>query len=165
MAGEKTIARKAATRMTVAQRTQFLQHLAKSSNVAESARTAGIDGDLAYGERRRSVEFRQQWQEALNEGYARLEAGLLEEALQRASATISDEMLKARSAKNRLRLSLLSAHRASVKGQPPVPAKAEKPKLAVLKAELLVKLAQMRARAGIASDGSGPDAAAPEAAA
>src|SRR3546814_1487689 len=59
----------------------FLDALAASSNVAASARAAGISGNAMYRERRRNPGFAARWHEALCEGFARLEAELLSEAL------------------------------------------------------------------------------------
>ncbi len=140
---------KPATRLTNAVRGQFLVHLSQTANVSASARAVGITSNAVYAERRRSPAFRGAWTDALAEGYARLEADLLAEALQAANGKISDGTLKARAQKHRLGMVLLSAHRAAVKGgaspiAPPVTAD-----IGVLKAQLILKLTQMRDRAGI----------------
>src|SRR3546814_8932107 len=49
----------------------FLDALAASSNVAASARAAGISGNAMYRERRRNPGFAARWHEALCEGFAR----------------------------------------------------------------------------------------------
>ena len=54
----------------------FLEALAESSNVAASARVAGISANAMYRERRRNPGFAARWHEALCEGFARLEAEL-----------------------------------------------------------------------------------------
>ena len=51
----------------------FLDHLAESSNVTESAEKAGISVSRAYKVRREEPEFARQWLEALWEGYTHLE--------------------------------------------------------------------------------------------
>lgn len=140
-------------RLNAAQRKQFLGALSETANVSASARTAGITGGSVYAERRRSHGFRAYWSEALGEGYARLEADLLAEALQAASGTTSDGTLKARAQKHRLRLSLLNVHRANVKNSPVAPAQRSTADLGVLKAQLILKLTQMRERAGISLKG------------
>lgn len=126
----------------------FLNHLAQTANVSASARVAGVAGGCFYAERRRSPAFCNAWALALAEGYARLETDLLAEALQEASGRTADATLKARAQKHRLAIALLNAHRASVKGGAaacgPVPAKQD---LATLKAQLVLKLTQMRKRA------------------
>ena len=99
-----------------AQMTQFLEALAESSNVAASARAAGVSGDAMYRERRRNAGFAARWQEALCKGFARLEAELLSEALVAPSGNVKDSTLKSRAQKDRLGLALLAAHRAAVRG-------------------------------------------------
>ena len=110
---------KAETTIGKAARGQFLAHLAETSNVAASARAAGLSSSRAYRERQRFPAFRTQWQEALAEGYARLEAELLAEALRPASGNLKDITLKSRQMKVRLGMTLLSLHRASVRGVKP----------------------------------------------
>ena len=51
----------------------FLDHLAESSNVAESARVAGVNPSRAYLVRRQDAAFAQAWLAALYEGYVHLE--------------------------------------------------------------------------------------------
>lgn len=99
-----------------AQMTQFLESLAESSNVAASARAAGVTGNAMYRERRRNDAFAARWHEALCEGFARLEAELLSEALVAPSGNVKDATLKSRAQKYRLGLALLAAHRAAVRG-------------------------------------------------
>jgi len=99
-----------------AQMTQFLESLAESSNVAASARAAGVTGNAMYRERRRNEGFAARWHEALCEGFARLEAELLSEALVAPSGNVKDATLKSRAQKYRLGLALLAAHRAAVRG-------------------------------------------------
>jgi hypothetical protein len=101
---------------TLKQTTAFLDHLAVTSNVSEAARTAGVPPQSAYRLRRKEAEFRDKWHDALCEGYARLEADLLSEALIAPNGTIKDMTLKSRAQKYRLGVSLLSAHRATVRG-------------------------------------------------
>jgi len=58
-------------------RTYFLQALAETSNVTQSAATAGIASSRAYKVRREDPEFAAQWREALREGYDHLEMEVL----------------------------------------------------------------------------------------
>ena len=51
----------------------FLDYLAESSNVSESARKAGINPSRAYKVRRQEPEFARAWLVALWEGYIHLE--------------------------------------------------------------------------------------------
>jgi hypothetical protein len=54
-------------------RVLFLDHLAETSNVTESAAQAGISLSRAYKVRRQEPDFARQWLEALWEGYTHLE--------------------------------------------------------------------------------------------
>jgi hypothetical protein len=54
-------------------RTRFLDHLAESSNVTQSAFAAGINVSRAYRARRTEPDFARQWRAALAEGYLHLE--------------------------------------------------------------------------------------------
>ncbi|MEM6856826.1 MAG: hypothetical protein AAF559_03070 [Pseudomonadota bacterium] len=55
----------------------FLDFLAESSNVSESARRAGINPSRAYKVRREEPAFARQWLAALWEGYMHLEMEVL----------------------------------------------------------------------------------------
>jgi hypothetical protein len=102
-------------RLTITMRKAFLAHLSETANVSASARAIDVGTSSIYAERRRLADFRVEWIAALAEGYARLEADMLCEALTSASAKTTEAMLKSRAQKDRLRLALLSMHRASVK--------------------------------------------------
>lgn len=54
-------------------RTMFLDSLAETSNVSESARLAGVNPRRVYKIRREEPEFARQWRDALIEGYEHLE--------------------------------------------------------------------------------------------
>lgn len=58
-------------------RTYFLQHLAATSNVSASAKTAGISLSRAYKTRREHADFAAAWRAALYEGYEHLEMEVL----------------------------------------------------------------------------------------
>ena len=60
---------------------RFLEHLAATCNVTASMRAADIGSCAVYRQRRINPEFREAWNAALELGYARLEAALLERAL------------------------------------------------------------------------------------
>lgn len=140
-------------RLNANNRRRFLDHLAETANVSASAKIAEIGSRAIYAERRRLPGFCAEWANALAEGYARLETDLLAEALQVASGKTADGTLKARAQKHRLGIALLSAHRSSVKGgiltSAPVQALSDLP---TLKAQLILKLTQMRERAGLPLD-------------
>lgn len=61
----------------------FLEQLAATSNVMDSARAAGVSVQCVYQRRMRDAAFREAWGRALEQGYARLEAQLLEAAAAR----------------------------------------------------------------------------------
>ena len=144
-----------APRLNAAIRKAFLAHLAETANVSASARVVHVGTSSIYAERRRSPDFRAEWTNALSEGYARLEADMLSDALVKASAKTCDAMLKSRTQKDRLRLALLSMHRTAVKAAPvPVPAVIA-PEGKGLKDQLLAKLHEMR-RGRNTKDASAP---------
>ena len=129
----------------------FLDALAESSNVAASARATGISANAMYRERRRNPGFAARWHEALCEGFARLEAELLAEALIAPTGNVKESTLKSRAQKYRLGLSLLAAHRAAVRGAK-LPAAADAPKGSA-KAKLVAKLTAMRAQVAAEAEG------------
>jgi hypothetical protein len=55
----------------------FLDHLAESSNVTQSAKKADVTASLAYLHRRQDAEFARKWLFALYEGYVHLELEVL----------------------------------------------------------------------------------------
>lgn len=132
----------------------FLAHLAQTSNVAASARKAKVSSGAVYRERIRSAAFRDRWRVALAEGYARLEAELLAEALRPASGRASDRTLRSRAMKLRVGMGLLSAHRASVRGEAPPAPSARPGKKA--KDVLRERFALMRRRTGPGNGDAAP---------
>jgi len=61
-------------------RQAFLDHLAACCNVTRSAAAAGLGVSTVYDARRRDPAFAQAWDEAIEAGYATLEALLIERA-------------------------------------------------------------------------------------
>ena len=61
----------------------FLDHLAASCNVTHAAQEAGFSREAYYARRRRDPAFAERWQDALAQGYARLEAALVKAAIDR----------------------------------------------------------------------------------
>jgi hypothetical protein len=61
-------------------REAFLAHLAATCNVTASAEAAGVRVSTVYAHRMRDTAFRETWALALEQGYARLEAALIERA-------------------------------------------------------------------------------------
>jgi hypothetical protein len=72
----------------------FLAHLAQTGNVSASAKVAGVTTKPVYDLRKKSPEFCDHWLIALSEGYARLEANLLAEALSPPAGNMKDSTLK-----------------------------------------------------------------------
>ncbi len=148
--------RKAQTpRWTTASREAFLARLAETSNVSASARAAGMPVSSVYALRRKSPEFRIAWGHSLAEGYARLEASLLETALKKARGAVDPDELRRDAQKHRLALSLLAQHRPSIKAMLPsrLPTAPKQ-----VKAMIMERVAQMQQRleaaeAGNASNG------------
>jgi hypothetical protein len=143
-------------RFTSGTRKLFLAHLSETANVAASERAAGLAPRAAYAERRRSAAFRSDWADALAEGYARLEADLLADALLVANSKTNEQAMKARVQKNRQGINLLNWHRGNVRGAAPMAPRLTSGDLPVLKAQLTLKLASMRERAGIGIEGGSP---------
>jgi len=138
---------------TKAARSVFLAELAETANVAASARKAGMPVSSVYALRIKSPEFRLDWSEALAEGYARLEASLLEAALGKGRGTVDPDVLKRDAARHRLGLSLLAQHRPAVKGMAPASRKVDP---AQLKARILDRIALMHQRAEAAKSDVAP---------
>jgi hypothetical protein len=65
-------------------RAVFLEHLAATCNVQASAGAAAVAVSTVYANRMRGAGFRTDWDAALEQGYARLEAALLERAAREA---------------------------------------------------------------------------------
>lgn len=63
------------------QKDRFFAALAETCNVTRSARAAGFSTDWAYRRRKKDAAFRNAWQAAVREGYAKLELVLLERAI------------------------------------------------------------------------------------
>lgn len=68
------------TEFTLKKKAKFISELSKWPNVSRAARLAGVSRVTAYNHRRTDPDFKQQWEEALQDGLARLE----EEAERRA---------------------------------------------------------------------------------
>src|SRR4030095_1576341 len=68
----------------------FLEWFAATCNVTLSAEKAGINYRTAYKHRRKDSAFAEAWDEALAQGYAALEAGLLAEAIAAEIAKIAE---------------------------------------------------------------------------
>lgn len=112
-AGRDTAARKAAGDW----REPFLSELAATSNVAASARAAGINASRAYDARRCDPEFYRRWQEALCEGYDHLEMHLLHRLREGEIKPASGAKRAVRTYDNATAFRLLTVHREQVARQ------------------------------------------------
>ena len=65
---------------TAEKRQVFLDHLASCCNVTRAAAAAGVGISTVYDARRRDPVFAEQWDQAIEAGYATLEALLIERA-------------------------------------------------------------------------------------
>ncbi|WP_010184809.1 hypothetical protein [Sphingomonas sp. PAMC 26605] len=66
---------------TIARRVAFLDHLAATCNIAQSAKAVGSSTGGAYALRRRDAAFAEQWRAAIDLGYELLETKVLAFAL------------------------------------------------------------------------------------
>lgn len=99
-----------------AKRTAFLDHLAGSCNVRESAAAAGVTPVSIYELRRKDARFAAEWHEALLAGYQLLETELVGYALAGGNAT-QDIAGATRRIDVDIALKLLSQHRNALLGQ------------------------------------------------
>lgn len=125
----------------------FLSHLAQTSNVSASAKVAGVKTRPVYDLRKKSEQFCAKWLAALSEGYARLEANLLSEALSAPASNLKDSTFKQKQMKTRIGMALLAAHKATVRGSSTAaPSRSRDPK--EVQARLEARFAAMRKRMG-----------------
>lgn len=117
-------------------RTRFLERLATTCNVSVAARSAGVAVSSCYRLRARDAPFATAWDAALAVGYDRLEAALLEYALEKVERGAADPeaiapeairgSVKAALAERtvshsdlQLAVGILSRHRAAIEGKKP----------------------------------------------
>jgi hypothetical protein len=123
----------------------FLAHLAQTSNVSASAKRVGLTTFPVYDLKTKSAAFRAKWHDALAEGYSRLEANLLAEALSPPASNLKDSTLKQKQMKTRIGMGLLAAHKATVRGvAKPMPSRSRDPK--DVQQRLAARFATMRKR-------------------
>jgi hypothetical protein len=88
----------------------FLDHLAASCNVSASAAAAGFSAVTVYNHRRSDPGFAARWQEALDQGYARVEMELVRTATDYlAGLDLSDLPLKGMTVRDAV--TILGMHR------------------------------------------------------
>lgn len=111
------VSRKAGAPAPAAWRKLFLAELAATSNVAASARVAGIHPSRAYDARRNDPEFYRRWQEALCEGYDHLEMQLLQRLREGELKPAGAAKRSVRTFDNATAFRLLTVHREQVARQ------------------------------------------------
>jgi len=95
----------------------FFEHLAATCNVAWSARAAGVTAQCVYARRMKDAAFREGWERALEQGYARLEARLLAEAAGAEPIEIAGDLILPEAPFDRdLALHLLREHKKGLGG-------------------------------------------------
>jgi AcrR family transcriptional regulator len=99
-----------------AKEAQFIDHLTATCNVAASLREVGMSDTTVYRHRKKSAHFRAAWDRALAEGYARLEAMLLDRAIngKRVLVERDGEHVEKVEYSDSLALNLLAQHRRMV---------------------------------------------------
>ena len=122
---------------------RFLSALAETSNVARAARLAGIGTATVYETRRKQPAFARKWQEALCEGYDKLEMELLGRLREGEIRPAAGARRGVRNFDNTVALRLLAAHREARDREHAVRANVT---AAELRASINRKIAAVRAR-------------------
>jgi len=107
------------SRWSAERRARFLETLALTSNVSASERAAEMPPSSAYKERNRDPEFHAAWEQALHEGYDRLELQLLQRAIKGQRKPVRDKgkiVGYNTEFSEKLALTLLGVHRQNVRG-------------------------------------------------
>ncbi len=100
---------------TVARREAFLARLAETASITSAARAAKMSVRTAYMLRSREPGFRAAWGDALCDGYATLEARMLERALQALRPAAVPPPTGSVQISERTMISLLNLHASSVR--------------------------------------------------
>jgi hypothetical protein len=91
----------------------FLEHLAERCNVSEALAVSGLASSSLYQKRRTCAKFRAAWDAALEQGYSKLEAELLNRALNGENQQVlnrNGEIVTLKKISNALGLALLKQH-------------------------------------------------------
>jgi hypothetical protein len=91
----------------------FLDHLSERCNVAEALAVSGLASSSLYHKRRSCAKFRAAWDAALEQGYSRLEADLLDRALNGENQQVLNrkgDIVTLKKISNALGLALLKQH-------------------------------------------------------
>lgn len=137
-------------------RDEFIRHLSETCNVTLSAKRTGVAFSTFYKIRQRDAAFAAAWQRALDDGYQRLEMGLLNAALEVVEGKQPDEC---EGAESRVvapmtmdqALRVLGRHEDSVRGGTPRALRMGKGKMPTSEetdAEVLKNLAVLRRQRG-----------------
>lgn len=101
------------TKWTKRRMALFLDYLAEYCNVTAALKYAGMASSSLYRKRRECAAFRRAWDEALETGYARLEAELLNRALSGEEKQVLNrdgEIVTLKKVSNALGLALIKLH-------------------------------------------------------
>src|SRR5687767_13905723 len=100
--------------------TVFLDHLAATANITASARACGFSTQALYSRRRTDSAFLRRWDVALAQGYAHIEALLLQRAIEALEgfAPDPDTPIIIRDMTVKDALILLGHHRRTIEGGP-----------------------------------------------
>ena len=110
---EKTNAKSPKKRRESERVQQFLDHLSDRCNVAEALAVSGLASSSLYHKRKSCAKFRAAWDAALEQGYCRLEAELLNRALGGEDQQVlnrNGDIVTLKKVSNALGLALLKQH-------------------------------------------------------
>ena len=140
----------------------FLDCLAATCSVTLACEQADVAPTTVYRQRRTRADFALKWQAALEQGYAKLEMGLVEAANRTLSGEVAREPVVVAAMSAETALKVLQAHRAAVTGQGKRGGwQAPSLTLEQVQDGILRKIAVIkRARRGRASSAADPDGAA-----
>ena len=110
--------RSSGKRWTAAAEERFLDHLAATCNVRASAAYCGFCLSLIYRKRRADPAFAKRWQVALEQGYARLEAMLVQRANEALEGRAPDPDFPIPPMSVKEAMAVLAQHRAAVERHP-----------------------------------------------
>jgi hypothetical protein len=109
----ESVAQTPKTKWTIKRTMLFLEHLSEHCNVSAALAYSGMASSSLYRRRRDCSEFRKAWDQALEQGYARLEAILLDRALNGEEQEVLNKngiKVTLRKISNALGLALLKLH-------------------------------------------------------
>lgn len=120
---------------------RFLDHLASSCNVTAAAEAAGFSREAIYKRRRHDPGLAERWQNALDQGYARIEMLLVQRATETLEGFAPDPGTPLPDMTTRDAIAILQLHRGAVKGEGRAPGWRARPRsLDELRDSILAKL-------------------------